>query len=285
MRILVTGASGQLGYDICAKLHNSKIDYLGTDRKSLDITNKDDVYKTIYNYKPTVIIHCAAYTAVDKAEDEKELCYNVNVKGTEYIAKAANNLNAKMAYISTDYIFDGKKNGYYDVSDIPNPLNHYGKTKLEGENIVKQLVDKYFIIRTSWVFGINGNNFIKTMLKLGKKQDSIDVVSDQIGCPTYTHDLAELVIGMVQTDKYGIYNATNEEECAWAEFADFIFKIANMNIHINNISTEEYPTKAVRPKNSRLDKTCLDKAGFNRLPTWQNAVVRYTNSLKAANLY
>jgi dTDP-4-dehydrorhamnose reductase len=282
MRILVTGVSGQLGYDVVKALKSRNIECIGVGRTEFDITNENDVRKYILNYKPDAVIHCAAYTAVDKAEDEYDLCHMVNACGTENIAKACRAVDAKMVYISTDYVFPGGGIKAYNINDNKGPLGIYGKTKLEGENAVKEILKKYFIVRISWVFGINGNNFVKTILRIGKDRSEINVVSDQIGSPTYTADLAQLLCDMVITNKYGIYHATNEGYCSWAEFADEIFKLAGYNTRVNYIKTSEYPSKAVRPLNSKLDKTSLDKAGFKRLPHWKDALKRY---LKEINDY
>ena len=279
MKVLVTGVGGQLGYDVMRELQRQHIDCIGADRKEFDITDFDTAHKFITSYMPEAVVHCSAYTAVDKAEDERELCHQVNVAGTENIAKICKEIDAKIVYISTDYVFDGTKNGWYEVDDKPNPVNVYGATKLGGELAVQNILDKYFIVRISWVFGINGNNFIKTMLRLGKDRTELNVVADQIGSPTYTADLSRLLVEMIQTDKYGIYHATNEEVCSWAEFAEEIFKAANMNVKVNHISTAEYPTKAKRPLNSKMSKEKLVRNGFSKLPDWRNAVSRYMNNL------
>lgn len=275
MKVLVTGANGQLGYDVIKLLDSEGIEFLGTDRESLDITNEENVTRVINDYNPNVVIHCAAYTAVDKAEDEKELCYSVNVLGTRNIAQACKEINAKMVYISTDYVFDGEGDMSFEVTDKPNPINYYGKTKYEGELEVHKFLDKYFVVRISWVFGSNGNNFVKTMLRLGKERDEISVVADQIGSPTYTPDLAKLLVEMIKTDKYGIYHATNEGYCSWYEFASEIFKQAGMDVKVNPIKTEDYPTKAKRPKNSRLYKNSLIK-----LENWEDALNHYIKHMK-----
>lgn len=275
MKVFVTGANGQLGYDVIKRLESEGIDCVGTDIESLDITNEKQVKKVISEYNPDVVIHCAAYTAVDKAEDEKELCYSVNVLGTKYIAQACKETDTKMLYISTDYVFDGEGDQPFEVTDKPNPINYYGQTKYEGELEVRNILEKYFIVRISWVFGINGNNFVKTMLKLGKEREEISVVADQIGSPTYTYDLAELLIEMIKTNKYGIYHATNEGYCSWYEFACEIFKQARIDIKVNPINTEDYPTKAIRPKNSRMNKNIL-----NKLESWESALNHYINHIK-----
>lgn len=272
MKVLVTGANGQLGYDVIEVLKLRNIECCGTTRNDFDLCDFTSAEKFITAFHPDVIIHCAAYTAVDKAEEEKELCRAVNAVGTENIAKICKKINAKMLYISTDYVFDGTKKGFYEVDDMPNPINVYGQTKLEGEQAVQKILDRYFIVRISWVFGKHGNNFVKTMLRLGKERKEINVVSDQVGSPTYTVDLALLLVDMIQTDKYGIYHATNEGECSWAEFAEEIFKVAGMNVNVKHITSNEYPTKANRPQNSRMGKKCLTNNGFRKLPKWEESL-------------
>lgn len=277
MKVLVTGVKGQLGFDVCIELDKRNIENKGIDREDCDITDENAVLNYIKEYAPDVVIHCAAYTAVDRAEDEKEICYNVNVKGTEYIARACKEVNAKMVYISTDYVFEGVGDNTYEVQDKTAPNNTYGITKYEGEEAVRNILDKYFIIRISWAFGTNGNNFINTVMKLGESKSELSVVADQIGSPTFTYDLAPLICDMIATEKYGIYHATNEGYCSWAEFAEYIFSVTGQNVIVHHIKSEEYPTKASRPKNSRLSKASLDKAGFKRLPEWKDAVKRYIN--------
>lgn len=272
MKTLVTGANGQLGYDVVKELQKQNIECYGATRKDFDLVDFEATEKFIVHYMPDVVIHCAAYTAVDKAEDEQGLCYLVNASATENIAEICKKINAKMLYISTDYVFDGTKDGFYEVDDIPNPINVYGKTKLLGENAVQKILDKYFIVRISWVFGEHGNNFVKTMLKLAKEHKELNIVADQYGSPTYTVDLALLLLKIIKTDKYGIYHATNEGVCSWAEFAEEIFKISGKNVKINHVTTAEYSTMAKRPLNSRLSKTKLVKNNFNTLPDWQVAL-------------
>lgn len=262
MKILVTGANGQLGYDVIKELQKQNIECFGATRKDFDIVDFKATENFIIKYMPNVVIHCAAYTAVDKAEDEPELCYKVNTSATENIAEICKKINAKMLYISTDYVFDGTKEVFYEVEDKPNPINVYGKTKLLGEEAVQKILDKYFIVRISWVFGEHGNNFVKTMLRLGAERKELNVVADQYGSPTYTADLAPLLVEMIKTEKYGIYHATNEGVCSWAEFAEMIFKIAKINVKVNHKTTSEYPTKAKRPLNSRLSKEKIKK-NFN----------------------
>lgn len=277
MKVLVTGVKGQLGFDVCKELDKRNIENKGIDRDECDITDEQAVLSYIKNYAPDVVVHCAAYTAVDRAEDEKEICYNVNVKGTEYIARACKEIDAKMVYISTDYVFEGTGDKAYEVQDNTAPDNTYGITKYQGEEAVRKILSKYFIIRISWVFGINGNNFINTMMKLGESRSELNVVADQIGSPTYTYDTAPLICDMIATEKYGTYHATNEGYCSWADLAEYIFSVTGQKVLVHHIKSEEYPTKASRPKNSRLSKASLDNAGFKRLPDWQDAVKRYIN--------
>ena len=278
MKILVTGGKGQLGHDVVNRLEHIGIECKGVDIDDFDLTCEEQVLSYISDYMPDAIIHCAAYTYVDRAEEEKEACKSVNVDGTANIKKAAENLGAKLMYISTDYVFDGEGTRFFQPDDQANPINWYGKTKLEGEKILLDY-PKHFIVRISWVFGANGNNFIKTMLRLAQTKDEINVVADQIGSPTFTYDLAVLLCDMIQTEKYGTYHATNEGECSWAEFAEYIFACAGKAAAVNRIGTEDYPTRAARPGNSRLDKSTLEAAGFERLPDWKDAVRRYVEEL------
>jgi len=275
MKVLVTGVSGQLGYDVIKELTKRKIDCVGADLQEFDITDYDAAYSFITAHKPEAVIHCSAYTAVDKAEDEPELCHRVNALGTENIAKICKEINAKMVYISTDYVFPGTGEDFYEVDSPTGPQNIYGKTKLEGEISVKNLLDKYFIVRISWVFGINGNNFIKTMLKLGKERSEINVVDDQIGSPTYTADLAQFLCDVIATEKYGVYHITNEGVCSWAEFAEEIFKQAGMSVKVNKVPSNAYKTKAKRPLNSRLSKNSVKDNNFKKLREWKVAVREY----------
>lgn len=277
MKVLVTGVKGQLGFDVCRELDKRNIENRGIDRDDCDITDETAVLNYIKSYAPDVVVHCAAYTAVDRAEDEKEICYNVNVKGTEYIARACKEVDAKMVYISTDYVFEGVGETAYEIDDKAAPDNTYGITKYQGEEAVRKILHKYFIIRISWVFGINGNNFINTMMKLGESRSELNVVADQIGSPTFTYDTAPLICDMIATEKYGTYHATNEGYCSWADLAEYIFSVTGQKVLVHHIKSEEYPTKASRPKNSRLSKSSLDKAGFKRLPDWKDAVKRYIN--------
>ena len=275
MKVLVTGANGQLGYDVVKELKRQNIEYYGARRQDFDIVDFEVMEKFITNYMPDAVIHCAAYTAVDKAEDEQGLCQLVNASATENIAEICKKINAKMLYISTDYVFDGTKDGFYEVDDKPNPINVYGKTKLIGEQVVQRILEKYYIVRISWVFGEHVNNFVKTMLRLGRKYKELNVVADQYGSPTYTADLAPLLVDMIQTEKYGIYHATNEEVCTWAEFAEEIFKIAGMDVKVNYITAAEYPTRAKRPINSRLNKEKLNRNNFSKLRNWDEALKEF----------
>lgn len=280
MKILVTGYSGQLGYDVVLEGKKRGFDMIGVGHKELDITQEEQVRNYIHTVKPGVVIHCAAYTAVDNAEDNKDVCFDVNVNGTKNLAASAKSMDAKFIYISTDYVFEGTGTEPFTEEDAANPVGYYGITKYEGEKAVQSLLDKYFIIRISWVFGINGNNFIKTMLRLAETRKELNVVGDQYGSPTYTFDLAKLLLDMAETEKYGVYHASNEGFTTWADFAKEIFQVAGKAVKVNSITTEEYPTKAVRPKNSRMSKDKLEKNGFTRLPAWQDALTRYIAELQ-----
>ena len=283
MKYFITGVSGQLGHDIVEELKSRNYnDYLAPTGAELDITDKEKVLKVISEYNPDVIFHCAAYTAVDKAEEEKDKCYNVNVNGTKNIVEAAKEVGAKVVYISTDYVFDGTKEGIYEPNDPTNPINQYGYTKLEGEKAALEL-DNSLVVRISWVFGINGNNFIKTMLRLSETKTELNVVSDQIGSPTYTYDLAKLLIDMALNNKSGIYHATNEEYCSWYEFAKYIFEVNGKDMKVNPILTKDYPTAAKRPLNSKMDKSKLEEDGLYRLPSWKDATERFSKVLRRNN--
>lgn len=286
MKYLITGYNGQLGYDIKNELLKRgvfKDDILAIDKDEMDITDREQVFDVIKDFSPDVIFHCAAWTAVDKAEDNEELVNLVNVIGTRNVVDASIEVGAKILYMSTDYVFDGTKDGIYLVDDRVNPKSVYGMTKYLGEEEVRRN-PKHFITRISWVFGINGNNFIKTMLKLSENHESLNVVADQIGSPTYTVDLARLLVDMSSTEKYGTYHATNEGYCSWADFAEYIFKINNKDTKVNKVTTEEYlnltnTKQAYRPKNSKLDKSKLDENGFDRLPSWKDATERFCKVL------
>lgn len=281
MKVLVTGVKGQLGYDVVRELQSRGHEAIGVDIEEMDITDETAVSRVMEETAPEAVIHCSAFTAVDRAEEEQELCYKVNVEGTENIAKMCQKLGCKMLYLSTDYIFSGEGQRPWEPEDTPSPLNAYGQSKYQGEVALRQYVDKYFIVRISWVFGINGNNFIKTMLRLGKENGAVKVVDDQIGSPTYTFDLAKLLVDMIETEQYGAYHATNEGICSWYEFAKEIFQEANMKeVTVIPVSSEEFPVKAKRPKNSRMSKEKLVQNGFSLLPSWQDAVKRYIKELK-----
>ena len=281
MKVLVTGVKGQLGYDVVRELQSRGHEAIGVDIEEMDITDETAVSRVMEETAPETVIHCSAFTAVDRAEEEQELCYTVNVEGTENIAKMCQKLGCKMLYLSTDYIFSGEGQRPWEPEDTPSPLNAYGQSKYQGEVALRQYVDKYFIVRISWVFGINGNNFIKTMLRLGKENGAVKVVDDQIGSPTYTFDLAKLLVDMIETEQYGAYHATNEGICSWYEFAKEIFQEANMKeVTVTPVSSEEFPVKAKRPKNSRMSKEKLVQNGFSLLPSWQDAVKRYIKELK-----
>lgn len=302
MKVLVTGIAGQLGHDVMNELAKRGYDGIGTDIADsysgvqdntavvgmpyvqLDITDAESVEKTIKEIKPDVVVHCAAWTAVDAAEDEenRDKVFAVNVEGTKNIARICKEIDAKMVYTSTDYVFDGQGTEPWkpDCKEYA-PLNIYGQSKLDGELAVSEILDKYFIVRIAWVFGTNGNNFIKTMLKVGKKFDTLRVVNDQIGTPTYTYDLARLLVDMIETDKYGYYHATNEGGyISWYDFACEIFRQAGYLTNVNPVTTEEYGiSKAKRPFNSRLDKAKLVENGFTPLPDWQDALKRYLDEI------
>lgn len=283
MKVLVTGVTGQLGYDVARELEKRHIEYKGAGSREMDIADTAAVERVIKDYHPDAIIHCAAYTAVDKAEDDYGRAMDVNAKGTLAIAKAAKEIDAKMLYISTDYVFNGQGTEPFTVDAATAPLNVYGLTKLFGEEAVQMELSKYFIVRISWVFGKNGNNFIKTMLKVGKTHPELRVVNDQIGTPTYTYDLACLLVDMIETDKYGYYHATNEGGyISWYDFACEIFRQAGYSTKVTPVTTAEYGlSKAKRPFNSRLDKSKLTENGFTPLPDWKDALMRYLEELGA----
>lgn len=289
-KYLVTGVNGQLGYDIVKELQErGETNILAIDKDDLDITDREKVMVLIKNYKPDVIFHCAAWTAVDKAEEMIEECKKVNVEGTKNITNASIEVGAKLIYMSTDYVFDGKKdlNELYNENDVPNPKSIYGLTKFEGEEEVRRN-ERHFITRISWVFGINGQNFIKTMLRVGENREMVTVVNDQFGSPTYTVDLAKLLVKMSETEKYGTYNVNNEGYCSWAEFCKYFYQTMNLSTIVKEVSTEEYYNNkteeemkkiAYRPRNSKLDKSKLEE-NFELLPTWQDATDRYCEELK-----
>ena len=286
MKVFVTGVCGQLGHDVMIELKNRGHVAIGSDLTGdipLDITQKDEVFRVLREQKPDAVIHCAAWTAVDAAEDCEEKVRAINAQGTANLAEACKELDCKMLYISTDYVFDGQGETPWDpdCKDYA-PLNVYGQTKLEGEQAVAALLEKFFVVRIAWVFGKNGNNFIKTMLNVGKKYDTLRVVKDQVGTPTYTWDLSRLLVDMAETEKYGYYHATNEGGfISWYDFACEIFRQAGYTTQVTPVTTAEYGlSKAARPFNSRLDKSKLVKAGFRPLPTWQDALSRYLKEIE-----
>ena len=281
MRVLVTGAKGQLGHDVVNELEKRGITGIGVDIDEMDITDPAACRRVITDAEVDAVIHCAAYTAVDAAEDNAELCNKINGEGTANIADVCRDLDIKIMYISTDYVFNGQGVRPWEPDDEREPLNAYGMSKYLGELAVEERLTKYFIVRIAWVFGVNGKNFIKTMLRLGEERGAVTVVDDQIGSPTYTYDLARLLVDMIVTDKYGRYHATNEGLCSWYEFAVEIFKQAGMdNVKVTPTDSASYAAKARRPMNSRISKEKLTEMGFERLPQWQDALRRYLKEIR-----
>lgn len=277
MRVLVTGVKGQLGHDVMNELAKRGYEGVGVDVEEMDITDAAAVNKVIHESDVDAVVHCAAWTAVDAAEDNVDICRKVNAYGTENIAKVCGELDIPMIYLSTDYVFDGMGERPWEPDDpVTEPLNVYGQTKYEGELAVEKYAKKHYIVRIAWVFGVNGKNFIKTMLKLAETHDRLTVVSDQIGTPTYTYDLAVLLVDMLESDKYGKYHVTNEGGyISWYDFAKEIFRQAGVNVEVVPVTAEEYKAKAKRPYNSRMSKDKLIQNGFRKLPTWQDALKRY----------
>lgn len=277
MRVLVTGVKGQLGHDVMNELAKRGYEGVGVDVEEMDITDAAAVNKVIHESDVDAVVHCAAWTAVDAAEDNVDICRKVNAYGTENIAKVCGELDIPMIYLSTDYVFDGMGERPWEPDDpVTEPLNVYGQTKYEGELAVEKYAKKHYIVRIAWVFGVNGKNFIKTMLKLAETHDRLTVVSDQIGTPTYTYDLAVLLVDMLESDKYGKYHVTNEGGyISWYDFAKEIFRQAGVNVEVVPVTAEEYKAKAKRPYNSRMSKDKLTENGFRKLPTWQDALKRY----------
>ncbi len=278
-KVLVTGVAGQLGHDVVRELEKRGIPAVGADIGEFDLTNEEATRRFVEEAHPGAVVHCAAYTAVDRAEDEEEKAYAVNVLGSRNIALAAARTGAKLLYVGTDYVFDGDKKGAIDADDPKNPLGVYGKTKLAGEEECARISDKLFILRLSWVFGKNGNNFVKTMLRLSETKKEISVVCDQTGSPTYTPDVARLICDMIGTEKYGVYMASNEGVCSWYEFAAEIMRQAGRDTVIVPISAAEYPARAKRPANSAFSKKELDAGGFARLPHWTDALARFLEEI------
>ena len=279
MKVFVTGVKGQLGYDVVRELEKRGLTAIGVDIEEMDITDAASVDKVITEANPDAVIHCAAYTAVDTAEDNEAICRKVNADGPRNIARTCKKLGIKMIQISTDYVFNGEGEKPWEPGDPVGPKTVYGQTKYEGEVAVQEELDEFFIVRIVWAFGKNGKNFVKTMLRLAETHDSLTVVADQYGSPTYTYDLARLLVDMIQTDKYGIYHATNEGFCSWYEFAKAIFEKAGKNVTVKPVTTAEYGAKAYRPANSRLSKEKLTENGFERLPAWENALERYLKEI------
>ncbi|MBQ6272857.1 MAG: dTDP-4-dehydrorhamnose reductase [Oscillospiraceae bacterium] len=280
MNILVTGASGQLGHDLVLELAGRGHTVTGVSSKELNLLEPMAVQTYLCAMRPDAVMHCAGYTAVDLAEDEKEKCFSVNSRGTETLAAACAAVGSKLLFISTDYVFSGDGERPWEPDDPPKPLNTYGLSKYRGEEAVRRYVPEHFIVRISWLFGVNGKNFVKTMLRLGKEREQITVVNDQIGSPTYTKDLAVLLADMIVTEKYGTYHATNEGFCSWYEFACAIMKEAELPCRVLPVSSDQYPSRAKRPANSRMSKDKLTANGFRRLPPWQDALRRYLAELK-----
>jgi len=284
MKVLVTGVAGQLGHDVVELLESREIPCRGVDLADFDLTDGAAVKAWVQDYAPDVIVHCAAYTNVDRAESEPEICAAVNGMGTMNMVRAALSVNAKMVYISTDYVFPGTGEKPWEPEDEYGPQNVYGMSKVQGENAVRSLMTRFFILRTSWVFGLNGRNFVRTMLRLGAEKPEVRVVADQIGSPTYTRDLAALIVDMIGTEKYGIYHTRNEGFVSWADFARMIMEKAGLPCRVIPVPTSEYPTAARRPLNSRLDAGKLKEAGFRPLPSVEDALDRYLAELKAAGV-
>lgn len=278
--LLVTGANGQLGQEL-VRMGTEKIRIVGYGRDRLDITNLDQCREVIADIRPDAIIHAAAYTAVDKAESELDEAYRINALGTRNLAIAAREQAAKLCYISTDYVFDGTGTAPYNEYDNTNPQSVYGKSKRAGEILLQSLADRYFIVRTSWVYGKYGNNFVKTMLKLASERDSVTVVADQIGSPTYTYDLAQFLIELVQTEKYGVYHASNTGSCSWYEFAKAIFEESGIPIRTEPCTTEQFPRPAPRPAYSVMDHSAIRQNGFKDLRPWREALRAFLKELKA----
>lgn len=279
--ILITGGSGQLGYDLIKECQKRNLAFLAPSSSELNLLNEESVQTYFLNHEFTSIIHSAAYTAVDLAEDEQEKCHRINVDGTRFLFEASKKQNAKFLLVSTDYVFDGTKETPYNINDVINPIGVYARSKAEAEKILDGY-PKAYIARISWVFGINGKNFVKTMLRIGIDKEEVSVVSDQYGSPTYTVDAAKTMIDLIQSEKYGIYHITNEGDTHWANFAKAIFSKAGYSTQVKEILTQDYPTKAKRPSNSRLSKQSLIEHGFKQLPTWEDALDRYIVELKSA---
>lgn len=284
MKILVTGANGQLGQELVQQLQQTNVELYAFTKTELDICNLSNVQQVINQIQPHVIINAAAFTKVDLAEKEQDLAFNVNAYGQRNLAVAAEQIGAKICYISTDYVFDGNASEPYEEHALVNPIGVYGKSKYAGEQLTQTLNSKYFIVRTAWVYGEYGPNFVKTMLRLAKERDELGVVSDQIGSPTYTVDLATFLLELVQTEKYGIYHCTNSGSCSWYEFAQAIFEESNIDIKVNPLTTDQYPTPAKRPNYSVLSKRAIKLNGFQPIRHWRDGLKAFLNSAKNNNL-
>ena len=280
MRVLVTGYAGQLGWDTVRELTARGIECRGVDMQDFDLTDGQAVKDYVRTYAPTAIVHCAAYTAVDKAESQPEICAAVNGMGTVNLVRAALAIGAKVVFISTDYVFPGTGDRPWKIDDAYGPLNVYGMSKVQGEDAVRSLMTRYFILRTSWVFGKNGSNFVRTMLRLGQEKKEIRVVDDQVGSPTYTRDLARVICDMLPTEKYGIYHVRNEGYLSWYDFAKMIMEKAGLPCRVLPVPSSEYPTAAKRPLNSRLDGSKLAAAGFAPMPSVEDALDRYLEEIR-----
>ena len=283
MKVLVTGVTGQLGFDVMRVLRGRGANVVGATRSDMPLNDPARARAFVSETRPDAVIHCGAYTAVDRAEDEQSLCHTINGTATGEIAAACEEIGAKLIYISTDYVFPGTGESFYETDDETGPCNVYGASKLAGERGLRSAMKsgRFFIVRTSWVFGAHGKNFIRTILGLARTRDALTVVDDQIGSPTYTADLAELLADMAESERYGVYHATNEGVCSWAELAAEAIRLCGLRTRVTPVSSDMYPTKAVRPKNSRLSKASLDRGGFRRLPEWKDAVRRYLAELEA----
>ncbi|HDR4894036.1 dTDP-4-dehydrorhamnose reductase [Bacillus thuringiensis] len=279
MKVLVTGAKGQLGQDLVSLLKEQTWEIFGVGREELNITDEKQVSEKVLLIQPDIIIHTAAYTQVDQAESDEEAAFKVNAEGTKYLAQAAEVVGAKFCYVSTDYVFDGTKETPYKAGDQTNPQTVYGKSKLVGEQYTQEYCSKSYIVRTSWVFGLYGNNFVKTMLRLAEENKELGIVHDQVGSPTYTTDLARFIISLVQTDKYGLYHGSNSGVCSWYEFAKEIFKQSNIEILVNPLKTEDFPRPAARPKYSVLDKGMIEENGFESFQNWKEALKDFLKKL------
>ncbi len=277
MKLLVTGAKGQLGSDLVAYSRKAGVPCVGAGRRDFDITDRGAVMEFVAGCRPDAVVHCAAYNAVDRAEEEAELCRRVNAEGTANVAAACRAVRAKMMYLSTDYVFDGTKTGLYEAEDPVRPLSVYGRSKAEGEEEVRRGMERFFIVRTSWLFGKNGGNFVKTMLQKAKTGEEVRVVCDQIGSPTYTQDLVPLLLAIVRSEKFGIYHATNEGFCSWADFAEEIMRLTGSRCRVVPVTSAAYAAPARRPENSRLSKRSLTENEFPLLPPWHDALVRFLN--------